>query len=111
MNKYVFTKEDRKLLIELICNEQTHMIIKDHTKYDSEKYKKLEELKVKIKDCEVVNIADITMCSSETCSERERCYRAMAKPSEYQSWSNFEYTCNENSGFCDFISVKHFGES
>ena len=67
MNKYVFTKEDRKLLIELICNEQTHMIIKDHTKYDSEKYKKLEELKVKIKDCEVVNIADITMCSSENC--------------------------------------------
>lgn len=28
------------MLIELICNEQTHMIIKDHTKYDSEKYKK-----------------------------------------------------------------------
>ena len=26
------------------------MIIKDHTKYESEKYKKLEELKVKIKD-------------------------------------------------------------
>lgn len=44
------TSEDRKLLIELICNEQTNMIVKDHTKYDSEKYKKLEELKVKIKD-------------------------------------------------------------
>ena len=43
-------KEDKKVLIELICNEQTHMIIKDHTKYESEKYKKLEELKVKIKD-------------------------------------------------------------
>lgn len=43
-------KEDKKVLIELICNEQTHMIIKDHTKYKSEKYKKLEELKVKIKD-------------------------------------------------------------
>lgn len=43
-------KEEKKTLIELICNEQTHMIIKDHTKYDSEKYKKLEELKVKIKD-------------------------------------------------------------
>ena len=35
---------------ELICNEQTHMIIKEHTKYESDKYKKLEELKVKIKD-------------------------------------------------------------
>ena len=38
------------MIIELICNEQTNMIIKDHTKYDSDKYKKLEELKIKIKD-------------------------------------------------------------
>ena len=43
-------KEEKKMLIELISNEQTHMIVKDHTKYDSDKYKKLEELKVKIKD-------------------------------------------------------------
>ena len=43
-------KEEKKALIELICNEQTHMIVKDHTKYDSYKYKKLEELKIKIKD-------------------------------------------------------------
>ena len=43
-------KEDKKLIIKLICNEQTHMIIKDHTKYESNKYKKIEELKVKIKD-------------------------------------------------------------
>ena len=43
-------KEEKKMLIELICNEQTHMIVKDHAKYDSDKYKKLEELKVKIKD-------------------------------------------------------------
>ena len=43
-------KEEKKVLIELICNEQTHMIVKDHTKYDSQKYKKLEKLKVKIKD-------------------------------------------------------------
>lgn len=42
--------EEKKLLIELICNEQTHTIIKDHTRYDSEKYKGLEALKVKIKD-------------------------------------------------------------
>ena len=44
------SKEEKKLLIELICNEQTHMIIKDHAKYDSDKYRKLEELKIKIKD-------------------------------------------------------------
>ena len=43
-------REEKKMLIELICNEQTHMIVKDHTKYDSDKYKKLEELKIKIND-------------------------------------------------------------
>lgn len=44
------SKEEKKLLLELIANEQIHMIIKDHTKYESDKYKKLEALKVKIKD-------------------------------------------------------------
>ena len=48
--KIKINKAEKKLLIELICNEQTHMIVKDHTKYESEKYKKLEKLKVKIKD-------------------------------------------------------------
>ena len=56
----------------------------------------------------MINIPDITMCTSETCAEREKCYRAMAKSSEYQSWSNFEYTCNENSGFEDFIKYDDF---
>lgn len=42
-----FSKEERRILIELISNEQIHMIIKDHTKYKSDKYKKL---KVKVKD-------------------------------------------------------------
>ena len=46
----MLSKEEKKLIIELICNEQTRMIVKDHTKYESDKYKKLEELKVKIKD-------------------------------------------------------------
>lgn len=45
-----FQKDERKMLIELIANEQIHMIIKDYSKYDSDKYKKLETLKVKIKD-------------------------------------------------------------
>ena len=54
------TENEKKLLIELICNEQTHMIIKDHTRYDTDKYKMndttvnsydvLEALKIKIKD-------------------------------------------------------------
>lgn len=49
-NTKTFSREEKKILIELICNEQTHMIVKDHTKYDSDKYKNLETLKVKIKD-------------------------------------------------------------
>ena len=50
-------------------------------------------------------MADITICASENCPEREECYKAQAKPSKLQSWSNFEYTCNEESGFCDFIKM------
>ena len=49
------TKEDKKMLIELICDEQTRMIVKDHTKYLSKKYKNLEVLKIKIKEIEVEN--------------------------------------------------------
>lgn len=42
--------DDKMILIELICNKQTKMILNDPTSYDSSFYKKLEELKVKIKD-------------------------------------------------------------
>ena len=45
-----FDKTEKKLLLELICNEQIHMIIKDHTKYDSDKYMMLEILKTKINE-------------------------------------------------------------
>ena len=45
-------KEEKKMLIELICNEQTHMIIKHPDRYQSDLYKNLEKLKVKIKDME-----------------------------------------------------------
>ena len=50
---------------------------------------------------------DITMCTSENCPYRDKCYRTRAEPSKYQSWSNFEYICNEDSGFEDFILVKN----
>lgn len=33
---------------------------------------------------------DITMCDNRDCSIRNRCYRAMANPSDYQSWAIFE---------------------
>ena len=52
-------------------------------------------------------MSDITMCTSENCKYINKCYRARAKPEKHQSWSNFEYTCNENSGFEDFIPLEH----
>ena len=48
-------------------------------------------------------MADITMCSSRNCPMKDKCYRTTATPSKSQSWSNFEYFCNENSGFHEFI--------
>ena len=56
----------------------------------------------------MISIADITMCSSENCPYKEKCYRTKANPSNFQSWSNFEYTCNEDSGFEDFIKYDDF---
>ena len=41
---------EKKTIIELICKEQTEMIVEDHLQYDSDRYRLLEELKVKIKD-------------------------------------------------------------
>lgn len=52
-------------------------------------------------------MSDITMCSSINCTKRDNCYRATAKASKWQSWSNFECTCNENNGFEDFIKRKN----
>lgn len=43
-------KDEKQMIIELICSEQTHMIIKNNNKYKSDRYKKLEKLKIKIKD-------------------------------------------------------------
>lgn len=52
-------------------------------------------------------MSDITMCSNEHCPMKDKCYRASAKPNKFaQSWSNFEYTCNENSGYEDFMLDK-----
>ena len=41
-------KEEKKLLLKLIGNEQIHMLLKDSGKYTSDEYKKLEELKIKV---------------------------------------------------------------
>lgn len=47
---------------------------------------------------------DITMCSSENCPKKLECLRSPANTSSVQSWYNFEYECNEGSGFCEYIS-------
>ena len=51
---------------------------------------------------------DITMCFSEDCPMREKCYRATANPDPiYQSYADFStYSCNEKNGFEDFIKNK-----
>lgn len=49
-NNDAISKREKKMLIELICNEQTRMIVEDHTQYGSDRYKDLETLKIKIKD-------------------------------------------------------------
>lgn len=46
------SKEDKKVLINLICKEQVEMIVKDSMLYESEYYNQLEKLKVDIKDWE-----------------------------------------------------------
>ena len=49
-NNDAISKREKKMLIELICDEQTRMIVEDHTQYGSDRYKDLETLKIKIKD-------------------------------------------------------------
>lgn len=41
--------EDKDILIELIIERQLNMIIEDRNNHDSDKYKQLEKLKVKVK--------------------------------------------------------------
>lgn len=46
----IFSITEKRALLELIDKEQINMIIIDHTQYESDKYKLLESLKVKVKD-------------------------------------------------------------
>lgn len=46
----IFTENEKHLLLELIGNEQIYMIKKDNTRHESDKYKDLEKLKIKIKE-------------------------------------------------------------
>lgn len=53
----------------------------------------------------MIIIAELTMCSSTSCPYSNDCYRAKGISNEHQSWSDFEYTCNENSGFENFVKM------
>jgi hypothetical protein len=47
-------------------------------------------------------MADITKCANMRCSNRDKCYRAMAKDSTWQSWHEFSFTTNKFGQFrCD----------
>lgn len=43
------TEEEKRIVIELICNEQNRIIAESCENYELVRYKKFEELKVKIK--------------------------------------------------------------
>lgn len=45
---------------------------------------------------------DITMCTSQSCQNREQCYRAMAKPDKYQSYADFTKLCAEKDYQLDY---------
>lgn len=45
-----FHTEDKKLLLDLICSEQVNMLLENNTSYESERYMRLERLKVMVKD-------------------------------------------------------------
>lgn len=54
-----------------------------------------------------VNMPDITMSSSINCPMQESCYRVKAMPEKLQSWSNYEYSCNEDNGFENYIKMRN----
>lgn len=45
-----FTTSDKKVLLDLICNEQVYLLLKDNAAYESERYTKLERLKITVKN-------------------------------------------------------------
>ena len=54
-------------------------------------------------------MAIIIMCTSNSCPVKENCYRYEKNPIIIQPCFNYEYDCNEETGFVNFI--KKEGES
>ena len=49
-------------------------------------------------------MVDITMCDNKECTIKDKCYRAKATPSDYQSWSTFN--AGSKSYYCNFF-IEH----
>jgi hypothetical protein len=50
------------------------------------------------------NMPDISICSSEECPLKKKCYRSQAKPSEYwQAYSDFSEALNEDKTECEYF--------
>ena len=44
---------------------------------------------------------DVTLCLNHRCPSKENCYRFMAEPDDYQSYSNFENS--QKDGKCKYF--------
>jgi hypothetical protein len=51
------------------------------------------------------DMPDLSMCTSEKCSKRKKCYRYMAIPSEYQSYNDFTNICDEEREYPMFVPI------
>ena len=98
-NKY-FTKEERKLFLELICEKQINMIIEDNTKYESYEYKMLEELKIKVNNLEVKKTCETCACNEcasnddnyDPCANCKNC----SKTDGFERWMDKSAECFSN---------------
>ena len=45
---------------------------------------------------------DITMCTQVLCPNNSHCYRAQAKPSDWQSMAAFDYTIGVDGVICHY---------
>ena len=48
----------------------------------------------------------MTTCTGTECPMRQECYKAISDNDKSQDRFNYEYGCNEYSGFGDFVSAK-----
>lgn len=51
-------------------------------------------------------MGDLVMCTSYECPMRKSCRRHSGISASNSQYYNFEYSCNENSGFADYMTLK-----